>query len=232
MVHPHRIFFLLVFLSLCVPLNVSDAVIITKGLVSRNSISYPDISIPYGKATFITGESGTGKTTLLRLFNQTETQMSGTISFNGSDVSGLDAVGLRTDVMLCGQTVFLFSGTIRENFNEYRRFRRSDPLSDEEMRRYLSICCAEYDIDRMCGSMSGGERARVFLAIHLSFTPAVLMLDEPTSSLDADTALAVMLNIKSYCTENGMTLISVSHDRNIVDAAADTIIDLGGRKNE
>ena len=211
-----------------------DAAFVTKGLTARNAISYPDMEIPRGRVTFIIGESGTGKTTLLRIFNQTETQTSGTVgTFFCPDISGIDAVTLRTNAILCGQNVFLFDRSVRDNFNEFRRYRglSASPMPDDEILRFLNICCAGNDLDKMCRNMSGGERARVFLAIHLSFTPAILMLDEPTSALDRDTAAAVMGNIRSYCTENGITLIVVSHDRGMVDTFADNIIDLGGKRN-
>ena len=210
--------------------DVTDAVFATKGLVFRN-ISYPDIEILRNKATFITGGSGTGKTTLLRLFNQTATQTSGTIMFCGSDIGSLRATELRRKAVLCGQKVFLFDGTIRDNFDEFRRYRRLPALSDEDITRFLKICRLDHGPERDCGSMSGGEKARVFLAIHLSLGPVVLMLDEPTSALDNETAVAVMRNIKLYCTDNDITLIVISHDRTVVDSIADDVIELGGGKH-
>jgi len=208
-----------------------DTAFSTKGLVSRNAISYPDVEIPCSKTTFIIGGSGTGKTTLLRIFNQTETQTSGTVSLFGKDIDTIDISVLRKEVVLCGQDVFLFDDSIRGNFNEFRGYREEPPLSDDEMQAFLRICCVIDDLDKMCRKMSGGERARVFLAIHLSFAPKAIMLDEPTSALDRDTAAAVMGNVRSHCTENGITLIVVSHDRTIVDAFADSVIDLGGKSN-
>jgi putative ABC transport system ATP-binding protein len=214
----------------------NDFAFTTASLTARNSISYPDIEIPRNRVSFIVGESGSGKTTLLRLFNQTETQTSGTIHFFGNDVSIMDATTLRINAVLCGQKVFLFNGTIRENFNEFRRYvaidpKAGNPLSDEMMKKFLSICYAEQDLDKECGNLSGGEKARVFIAIHLAFVPAVLMLDEPTSALDNETAINMMKSIGSYCSENEITLIVVSHDRSVIDAVADNIIDLGGKKN-
>jgi putative ABC transport system ATP-binding protein len=206
-----------------------DDAFVTKGLVSRN-ISYPDITVQSSRTTFIVGESGTGKTTLLKLFNQTETQTSGTVLFFGSDLSG-KTMELRRNAILCGQNVFLFNDTIRENFNEFRKYADHSCMDDHDIIKFLRICCAPEDLDKQCKNMSGGERARVFLAVHLSFMPRVMMLDEPTSALDHDTANAVIGNIKTYCVENGITLIVVSHDRGIVDTFADHIVDLGGKKN-
>ena len=211
--------------------DVTDAAFVTKDLVFRGSIYYPDMGILRNKATFITGESGAGKTALLKMFNQTETQTSGTILFCGSDVNSYCVTDLRKNAVLCGQNVFLFRGTVAENFNEFRRYIRLPSLSDEEMTEFLDLCCAERNLNRECRNMSGGEKARVFLAVHLSLKPIVLMLDEPTSALDGDTAMIVMQNIKSYCIMNEITLIAVSHDRRVVTEVADDVIDLGGRKD-
>jgi len=187
----------------------------TEGLKARDSISYPDIEIQRGKMTFIVGESGSGKTTLLRLFNQTETQTSGTIRFFGNDVSIMDVTTLRINAILCGQKVFLFNGTVRENFNEFRRYTAIDPkagnpLSDDAMKEFLSICCAEQDLDRECADLSGGERARVFIAIHLAFVPMVLMLDEPTSALDP-IATAKIEDLATELEKN-YTVVIVTHN--------------------
>jgi len=213
--------------------GVYDAAFVTKGLVARNNISYPDIVIPRNGTTFIVGESGTGKSTLLKLFNQTETHTSGRIgTFFTPDISEIDTITLRLNVILCGQNVFLFDMTVRDNFNEFRKYMHlTHTFPDDEIKKFLEICCAENDLDRMCGNLSGGERARVFLAICLSFASTVLMLDEPTSSLDHETAAAVIGNVKAYCAENEITLVIVSHDRTVIDVFADNIIDLGGRKN-
>ncbi|MEG0392966.1 MAG: ATP-binding cassette domain-containing protein, partial [Anaerovoracaceae bacterium] len=90
----------------------------------------------------------------------------------------------RQNVLLVPQEVFLFEGNIRENFNIYYNFREKMPLSDEEMLRFLRICCMNFDLDTDCKTLSGGERQRVFLSIFLSCTPQILLLDEPTAALD------------------------------------------------
>ena len=194
-------------------------------------IIYPEISIDAGKMTFIVGESGTGKTSLLKMFNQTLSQTSGEIFFRDANVEEFDVLELRKKVLLCGQSVFLFDGTVRENFERFRSYRGLSPLPDDDIEKFLRISCIDIDLEKSCKNMSGGERARVFIAIYLSFSPEVLLLDEPTSALDKDTATALMVNLKDLVRDDRMTIIAVSHDRSIVEMFADDVIDLGGKGN-
>ena len=189
-------------------------------------IAYPDISITEGAAAFLTGESGSGKSTLLRLFNGTLTPSSGRVLYNGRDIAGTDAVSLRREVLLAGQAVYLFDKTVRENFAEYYSYRDMAPPSDEKIREFLSLCLADFPLESLCASMSGGERQRVFTAICLSFMPKVLMLDEPTSALDTENAFRFMASLKAFCGKNGMTLVTVSHDKELVREFADEAFSL------
>ena len=92
----------------------------------------------------------------------------------------------------------------------------------------LSICGLEMPLDTPCQPLSGGERQRVFLAIHLSMNPKVLMLDEPTSALDRKTAHRVFTGLIAYLKERGITLLVVSHDLELVQAFAEQVISLSG----
>jgi putative ABC transport system ATP-binding protein len=76
--------------------------------------------------------------------------------------------------------------------------------------------------------MSGGERQRISISICLSLRPKVLLLDEPTSALDDMTSNAVMSNLKTFCHENNITLIIISHNKALAQTYADNIITLEG----
>ena len=93
--------------------------------------------------------------------------------------------------------------------------------------KFLKITDFDVDVNLDVEKLSGGEKQRVFLAIALSMRPAVLLLDEPTSALDSNTAFNMMKNIVDYCKHNDITLVVVSHARNLVDEFADKTIDLG-----
>jgi putative ABC transport system ATP-binding protein len=192
------------------------------------NISYPLLEIPKNQTTFICGDSGCGKSSLLALFNGVLSPASGCVFYDGSDILSLDSLSLRREVLLVNQSVFLFDKSIRENFAEFYAARQMPIPKDDEIVHYLSLCCLNFSPNAVCTSMSGGERQRVFIAVYLSFMPNVLMLDEPTSALDDHTAFLLIQKLKSFCQDHAMTLIIVSHDQLLIEKFADHTILLGG----
>lgn len=200
----------------------------TCGLIFNNMIAYPDVEIASGQATFVVGKSGSGKSSLLKLFNGVLSPSAGKIFYEGRDIEETDTIALRRDVLLAGQSVFLFDGNIRGNFEKFYEYRELPALSDEEIARYMSICCADFPLDKNCTSMSGGEKQRIFLAVCLSFSPRVLMVDEPTAALDGSSAEKLIGNLIAYGKEKGMTMVIVSHDQSLTEKFAEKVIVLGG----
>jgi putative ABC transport system ATP-binding protein len=210
--------------------NINHEIILeTKNLSFQDFIHYQDISIISNQSNFIIGESGTGKSTLLRLFNGTLPQSEGSILYKGMDILELNTIDLRKEVLLISQSVFLFDMSIKDNFNQFYEYRSIPVISSEEMQKYLNICCVPFPLDKDCTTMSGGERQRVYMAIYLSFHPTVLMLDEPTSALDKQNSVNVMKNIMTYCNENQITVVVVSHDPALTETYADNIITIEKR---
>jgi len=201
-----------------------------KNVWFKDIIHYPNIEISQGGAAFICGESGCGKSTLLKLLNGAVSAESGEILYCGRRIEEYDPVMLRREVLLCGQSTFLFDGSVQENFNEFYKYRDLPFANQEEINTYLKICAAGFPLDAPCATMSGGERQRVFTAVCLSMRPKVLLLDEPTSALDDMTANAMVSNIKTFCHENNITLIVVSHNKTLAQAYADTVITLERRR--
>lgn len=206
---------------------MNDFIIETKELSFNGIINYNDIQIHRNKANFIVGKSGTGKSTLLKLFNGTLSPSSGNIIYSENNIDEMDIIKLRKEVLLISQSVYLFDTTIGENFRQFYDYRELSQPSEEEMKYFLDLCCVPFSLDKDCTTMSGGERQRIYIAIFLSFKPKVLMLDEPTSALDKQNSNNVMENIISYCKQNEITLIVVSHDGNITEKFADNIITIG-----
>ncbi|MDU1833179.1 MAG: ATP-binding cassette domain-containing protein, partial [Finegoldia magna] len=136
-------------------------------------------------------------------------------------------VELRRNIIMTSQENFLFDMTIRENFHEFYKLRDLEELTDEEITKFLKITNFDVDLNLNVEKLSGGEKQRVFLAIALSLNPEVLLLDEPTSALDEKTSFSMMKNIVEYCKNNDITLIIVTHQKNLVEEFADKIIDLG-----
>ncbi len=192
--------------------------------VFQSMIRYPDIKIAKGKTTFIHGPSGCGKSTLLKLINGTTSPDSGEIFYKGNNIENIDTIDLRREILLVAQSVFLFTGTIEENFKKYYEYRDRDLPTKETMEKFLKICSAEFSLETRCETMSGGERQRVYISIFLSFMPDVLMLDEPTSALDNTSSDIMMSNIKNFSKDNEMTTIVVSHYLTLAEKYGDDII--------
>lgn len=188
---------------------------------------YDDFSIDKNEVVFVVGKSGSGKSTLLKLINNTLQMKSGRIFFKDENILNIKPVELRRNIIMTSQENFLFDMTIRENFHEFYKLRDLEELTDEEIAKFLKITNFDVDVNLDVEKLSGGEKQRVFLAIALSLDPEVLLLDEPTSALDNKTAFDMMKNIVDYCKQNDITLVVVSHARQLVDEFADKIIDLG-----
>ncbi|MDF2951624.1 MAG: transporter related [Anaerocolumna sp.] len=204
-------------------------IIETKNLSYQDRIHYQDIQILMDKVNFIVGNSGTGKSTLLRLFNGTLSPSSGNLLYFGQDIEELNTIDLRKDIMLISQTVFLFDASIRENFKLFYEYRGMELLTDAKMQEFLNMCNIFFPLEKDCTSMSGGERQRVYIAIFLSFMPKVIMLDEPTSALDKENSKIVISNITSFCQNHKITVIIVSHDSYITETFAENLITIERR---
>lgn len=188
---------------------------------------YDDFTIDKNEIVFIVGKSGSGKSTLLKLINNTLQMKSGSIFYKDTNILNIKPVELRRNIMMTSQENFLFDMTIKENFHEFYKLRDLENLTDDEIVKFLKIADFDVDVNLDVEKLSGGEKQRVFLAIALSMRPEVLLLDEPTSALDSNTAFNMMKNIVDYCKHNDITLVVVSHARNLVDEFADKTIDLG-----
>lgn len=197
-----------------------------EGLCAFSTIKYPPFSIPEAKTVFLNGPSGCGKSTLLKLLNGIISPTTGQIFLNNQNIATLDPITLRRRVILAEQAVYLFRGTIADNFQRFHQYRETTPPDDKTCQKLMDICCLPFKLDESCNEMSGGERQRVFLALSLSMDPEVLLLDEPTSAMDNSLADKVMKNLIQYCRSCQITLIIVSHDLELSKAYADKIISL------
>lgn len=201
-----------------------------KGIKFLDLITYPEINIQENSFTFISGESGCGKSTYLKMLNATIALNDGDIIYQNKKIAEIPVLKYRKEVMLVPQDVFLFEGTIRDNFNLYYSFIEKAELSETDIAIFLNICCADLPTSASCELLSGGEKQRVFLAIYLSCLPKVLLLDEPTAALDEKTANQLLTNLKAFCKEQKITVVCVCHNDEIVNRFADTVILLGDKK--
>jgi len=164
-------------------------------------------TIDAGRCTALVGPSGAGKSTLLRLLNRFEDPSSGVISFHGRPLGALNVLDLRRRVGLVAQRPALLTGTVREELQVAVADLTDETALDLLRRTGLG---PEF-LDRTTATLSGGEAQRLCLARALTVSPEVLLLDEPTSSLDLASAAAVEDTVERLVAD-GLTVVLVSHD--------------------
>ncbi|WP_204801612.1 phosphate ABC transporter ATP-binding protein [Mycobacterium riyadhense] len=176
-------------------------------------------TIPARGVTAVFGPSGSGKSTLLRLCNRLDVPTSGRVSFRGKDVAGIDPLWLRRRVGMCFQRPTPFPGTVADNL------RVAEPeASEARMRETLQrVALAGSWLDRDAMALSGGEAQRMCLARTLMAQPQVLLLDEPTSAVDADAAEVIERAVRELA-QDGIPALWVTHNPAQVERAADRVL--------
>lgn len=169
-------------------------------------------SIQTGEALAIVGPSGSGKSSLLRLLNRLDEPTSGTVYVEGVDYRQIAPRELRCKLGLVTQRPFLFPGTVFSNV-QFGPQQRGQTLSATEVAELLARVGLEGFGSRDVANLSGGEAQRVSLARTLANSPLVLLLDEPTSSLDDASKAEVESLVKDVVRERRLTCIVVTHDR-------------------
>jgi UDP-glucose/iron transport system ATP-binding protein len=164
-------------------------------------------AIPRRGMTVVIGPSGAGKSTLLRLCNRLDAPSAGRVLFRGDDVATLDPLRLRRRVGMVFQRPTPFAGTVRDNFQV------AEPeLDDTDAKAVLErVDLTGALLDRPATELSAGEAQRVCLARTLVTKPEVLLMDEPTSSLDPR-ATRVLETLTRWLAADGVPIVWVSHD--------------------
>ena len=176
-------------------------------------------AVPDQGVTAVFGPSGAGKSTLLRLCNRLDISTSGRVLFRGQDVTGLDPLRLRRQVGMGFQRPTPFPGTVADNLRA-----ASPHASETEMDQALAqVALTGSWLDRDATALSGGEAQRMCLARTLITRPEVLLLDEPTSAVDAEAAHLIEQAVRKLVV-SGMTVLWVSHDLAQVRRIADRIL--------
>ena len=164
-----------------------------------------------GKAYAIVGASGSGKSTLLNLLTSPGTAYDGSILLDGTELRTIAPESLYETVSLIQQNVFVFNASIRDNITMFRSF-PSEELAQAVRRAQLESLLADRSEGYLCGEngsgLSGGEKQRISIARSLLKHASVLLADEATAALDAQTAHQVTDDILSL---SGVTRIVVTH---------------------
>ncbi|MFU8928294.1 type I secretion system permease/ATPase [Acinetobacter puyangensis] len=188
---------------------------------TKPNLIIPKLKIKAGEKIAILGRNGAGKTTLLQLLSGMQFPLKGKINLDGLDLSLIDPADIRRDMALLNQNAHLFYGTIRENLT------LGAPLaSDEEVINVLKFTGALSFVEEKKEGLdhlileggigfSGGQRQALLLARLLIRQPNILLLDEPTASIDDVSEKQLIDNLKQWLGHR--TLVVATHRRAVLE---------------
>jgi cell division transport system ATP-binding protein len=197
---------------------------------ARPALETVSFDIEKGDFVFLIGQSGSGKTTVLRLLLREEVADIGLVRVNGQNLNRMakrKVPALRRKIgcvfqdfrLLPKKTVFENVAFALEVINKSpRQIRRSVP-------EVLELVGLQGKAQRMPNELSGGEQQRVAIARAFVNRPLLLLADEPTGNLDPDTSQGIM-NLLERINRTGTTVVMATHDNNIVDAMRRRVIEL------
>jgi putative ABC transport system ATP-binding protein len=178
-------------------------------------------SIPAAGITVVSGPSGAGKTTVLRLCNRLEIPDAGTVSYRGQLLDELDPLALRRQVGMVFQRPTPFPGSVADNL----AVAHPDASTEELAMALERVALDPGLLDQEARTLSGGELQRMCLARTLVTRPETLLLDEPTSALDAQPKQVFESTARELAAQ-GITIIWVTHDDAQAARVADRICQL------
>ena len=196
-------------------------------------------TVPKGQVVGLIGPSGAGKSTLIRCVNRLVEPSSGQIFLNDLEVTDLGTFELRRARrrigMIFQEYALVERLTVMENVLSgrlgyvpfWRSFSRRFPAEDiAKAYRLLDRVGLSDHVDKRADALSGGQRQRVGIARALEQNPELLLVDEPTASLDPKTSRQIMRLIVEICRENELPAIINIHDVVLAQQFADRIIGL------
>lgn len=192
-------------------------------------LEHVNFTAPAGKVTAIVGLSGSGKSTMLNLLERFYSPTSGKITMGGQDIAGTELSAFRRTFAYVPQDAGVFSGSFRDILT----YGVEQTVSDQDLIRVTELAGIRDFIEAQPGgfnakvaiwgaSLSGGQRQRLVIAREILKNADVLLFDEPTSSLDPQTAAEIQQAILH--TFQGKTILMVSHDLRLVGAADQIIV--------
>ena len=193
------------------------------GANAATACDHLSLTIEPGELFFLLGPSGCGKTTLLRMIAGFIDPTSGRIDFDGKDVTH-DAPNKRNTGMVFQSYALWPHMTVAQNVAFGLNVRKvPNPEKDQRVLDALAAVQMEQYAARKPNQLSGGQQQRVALARALVIKPAVLLLDEPLSNLDAKLRNDLRLQIRRICKDSGITTVYVTHDQKEALSMADRV---------
>jgi len=196
--------------------------------VARDGITLlppTSFEVQSGDLLAVCGPSGCGKTTMLRSMCRLIEPTAGRVLYRGEDIRAIPATVLRRRVLFIPQVPVMIPGTVGENLVLSFTISGEEPPQAARLTALLAEVGLESEyLGRAAEKLSVGQAMRVALARGLLAEPDVLLLDEPTASLDADTAEAVERLIQKVRVQHGLTVVMVTHDRDQAQRMADHVV--------
>lgn len=207
-------------------------------LLELNTVSYHsknqvildaiNLIVDEGDLLTITGPSGGGKSTLLRVIASLLTPTSGDIYFDGTLQKDYEYTEYRRKVSYSFQQPSLFGETVRDNLVFPYEIRALEPDQPTILEHLQSVDLPANYLDKNITALSGGERQRVALLRNILFLPKILLLDEVTAGLDEKTKTIIHRLIKQI-QEKGTAIIQVTHDESEIGSAESLLTIQGGK---
>ena len=188
------------------------------------------VDIGKGEFVFLVGQSGSGKSTFIRLLNREETPEHGTIYVAGKDISSLGAWKvpyLRRNIGYIFQDFKLLpKKTVAENVAfALEVIGKPRHVVRKQVPAILKLVGLEDKSENLPQELSGGEQQRVSIARAFVNRPLILLADEPTGNLDPQTSVGIM-KLLDRINRTGTTVVMATHDRGIVDTMRRRVIEL------
>ncbi|MFI0473687.1 phosphonate ABC transporter ATP-binding protein [Halomonas sp. HMF6819] len=203
------------------------------------ALSDIELTLPKGQVLALIGPSGAGKSTLIRCVNRLVEPTQGSIRLGDQELTTLSGAGLRrarrSMGMIFQEYALVDRLTVMENVLSgrlgyvgfWRSFLRRYPTDAvREAFRLLERVGLAHAIDKRADALSGGQRQRVGIARALLQSPRLLLVDEPTASLDPKTSRQIMRLIRELCAERELAAIINIHDVALAQQFADRIVGL------
>ncbi|MDU5334767.1 ATP-binding cassette domain-containing protein [Enterococcus sp.] len=194
----------------------------------RTILDQITLSVKQGAFLTITGPSGGGKSTLLRLIASLLTPTSGEILFHGKAQQSYEYTEYRQQVSYCFQQPSLFGETVLDNLTLPYTIRDLTPDQTQMLEHLQMVDLPKEYLTKNISELSGGERQRVALIRNILFLPQILLLDEVTTGLDEQTKTVIHRLIKDI-QQKDCTILQVTHDESEIQAAEELLIVQGGK---
>lgn len=186
-------------------------------------------NIEKGEKVVVIGPSGSGKSTFLRCLNLLEEPTSGTITFEGKDITnakGKELNAVRMKMGMVFQHFNLFPHlTIRRNITvaPVKHKLMTQAEADKKADELLALVGLSDKADAYPSQLSGGQKQRIAIARTLAMNPDVILFDEPTSALDPE-MVGEVLSLMKKLAEDGMTMIVVTHEMGFAKEVASRVV--------